>query len=220
MFNRCTVLPALGTHEHNLLGCMLLHHGYITTGASISFPICWMVWIDRPSIGSDLPAEATVLLLCLATTMVCHAERLQCTEPEAVLVTMVRDHVIGHLRRYNEPFLQAHHAERMIPQLRLRTLPPARGVIPRNIHHSSKHHSHHEDDHDDQHHHANLKFGHECCPMFHVEQLQKRRQSGGGLTPSVFRQREGGLLSGKRSRCQARGKDLSAKAVARKKSRA
>ena len=62
--------------------------------------------------------------------MVVMAERLQLTEPEQLIVTVVGNDMIGDVGGNDFRFLQAHRAERMLIELVLASACPAPVIVP------------------------------------------------------------------------------------------
>jgi len=89
-----------------------------------------MFFIDRPPIHPYFPAVSEVFLLGLAAAVVGRAQGLQFSEPEAPLVTMMRDQMVRYGRRDHKPLAQTHRTKRMRAQLRLGAFLPATKSVP------------------------------------------------------------------------------------------
>src|SRR5262245_337076 len=91
--------------------------------------ICRMIWIDRPSVDSNLARVSTGFDLLLCAVVTVRAERLQFAVPKQIRISSMGFDVIGNACCHHNSFCEAEGAERLCPELRQATVAPARIVI-------------------------------------------------------------------------------------------
>src|SRR5262249_5103292 len=91
-----------------------------------------MVWLDRPSVGTDRQPWSPVMPVHVGFVDVVAplAQGLERPGQEAVPVTLVRLDLVDHVGWHGEPLAQAHTAQRLLLQVHPADASPALKLIP------------------------------------------------------------------------------------------